>query len=185
MPATHCCARISRAPATLKSPRRSRMASESSFIHYRKRPIRQRRGSSTRSTCCSTAPSLTTCGSSRRWTASCKESLGTRRDKVMIEQLKTIGIEKGKPFNPDAKTQKILSDAVREAHAWMDLKYEATSQRRSMIADRMGLARRSRRARRLQDEFRRSQRLPGGRPRRRHIRWRYLAPSIWGRGSSI
>ena len=46
------------------------------------------------------------------------------RDRVMIDQLKTIGIEKGKPFNPDAKTQKILSDAAREAHDWMDLKYQ-------------------------------------------------------------
>ncbi len=46
------------------------------------------------------------------------------RDKVMIDQLKTIGIEKGRPFNPDANTQKILSDAAREAHAWLDLKYE-------------------------------------------------------------
>ena len=27
------------------------------------------------------------------------------RDKAMIDQLKSIGIEKGKPFNPDAKTQ--------------------------------------------------------------------------------
>ena len=42
----------------------------------------------------------------------------------MIDQLKTIGIEKGKPFNPDANTQKILNDAAREAHAWLDLKYE-------------------------------------------------------------
>ena len=41
----------------------------------------------------------------------------------MIDQLKTIGIEKDKPFNPDAETQKILSDAAREAHDWMDLKY--------------------------------------------------------------
>ena len=30
------------------------------------------------------------------------------RDKVMIDQLKTIGIEKGKPFNPDARTKEIL-----------------------------------------------------------------------------
>ena len=37
------------------------------------------------------------------------------RDKVMLDQLKTIGIEKGKPFNPDANTQRILSDAVRSA----------------------------------------------------------------------
>lgn len=47
------------------------------------------------------------------------------RDKVMIDQLKSIGIEKGKPFNPDAKTQKILNDAAREAHAWLDMQYEA------------------------------------------------------------
>ena len=38
------------------------------------------------------------------------------RDRVMIYQLTMIGIEKGKPFNPDAGTQKILSDAAREAH---------------------------------------------------------------------
>ena len=31
------------------------------------------------------------------------------RDKVMIDLLKSIGIEKGKPFNPDAKTQEILN----------------------------------------------------------------------------
>ncbi|HZF14687.1 MAG TPA: DUF1254 domain-containing protein [Steroidobacteraceae bacterium] len=46
------------------------------------------------------------------------------RDKAMIDPLKTIGIEKGKPFNPDADTQKILNDAVREAHALLDLQYE-------------------------------------------------------------
>jgi hypothetical protein len=45
------------------------------------------------------------------------------RDRAMIDQLKTIGIEKGKPFNPDAGTQKILNDAAREAHAWLELKY--------------------------------------------------------------
>ena len=46
------------------------------------------------------------------------------RDKVMIDQLKTIGIEKGKPFNPDPKTKSILNDAAREAHDWIDLKYQ-------------------------------------------------------------
>ena len=46
------------------------------------------------------------------------------RDKVMIDTLKAIGIEKGKPFNPDEKTKEILADAAREAHAWLDLKYE-------------------------------------------------------------
>src|SRR6187397_799687 len=38
------------------------------------------------------------------------------RDKVMIDILKTIGIEKVKPFKPDAKTKSILEDAAREAH---------------------------------------------------------------------
>jgi hypothetical protein len=47
------------------------------------------------------------------------------RDKAMIEQLKSIGIEKGKPFNPDASTQKMLESAVREAHAVLDAKYES------------------------------------------------------------
>jgi hypothetical protein len=46
------------------------------------------------------------------------------RDKVMIQSLKTIGIEKGKPFNPDAKTTAILDNAAREAHAYIDAQYE-------------------------------------------------------------
>ena len=46
------------------------------------------------------------------------------RDKAMIDQLKSIGIEKGKPFNPDAKTQGVLNDAAREAHAWIVARYE-------------------------------------------------------------
>ena len=46
------------------------------------------------------------------------------RDKAMIDQLKSIGIEKGKPFSPDEATQRVLNAAVGEAHAWLDLKYE-------------------------------------------------------------
>ena len=46
------------------------------------------------------------------------------RDKAMIDVLKTIGIEKGKPFKPDAKTRSILDSAVREAHEVIALKYE-------------------------------------------------------------
>ena len=48
------------------------------------------------------------------------------RDKAMIDQLKSIGIEKGKPFAPDAKMKDVLSDAVREAHAWLVARYEAS-----------------------------------------------------------
>jgi hypothetical protein len=46
------------------------------------------------------------------------------RDKVMIDQLKSLGIEKGKPFSPDTKMQAALKDAVSEAHAWLADKYE-------------------------------------------------------------
>jgi hypothetical protein len=47
------------------------------------------------------------------------------RDKAMIDQLKSIGIEKGKPFNPDPKTQAVLNEAAREAHAWLVARYDA------------------------------------------------------------
>ena len=46
------------------------------------------------------------------------------RDKVMINSLETIGIEKGKPFNPDEKTEEIMNDAAHEAHARLDYRYE-------------------------------------------------------------
>jgi hypothetical protein len=47
------------------------------------------------------------------------------RDKAMIDPLKTIGIEKGKAFSPDTKMRAILDDAAKEAHAWLEKKYEA------------------------------------------------------------
>jgi hypothetical protein len=47
------------------------------------------------------------------------------RDSAMIEQLKSIGIEKGKPFKPDDTTQKILGSAAREARVVIDARYEA------------------------------------------------------------
>jgi hypothetical protein len=48
------------------------------------------------------------------------------RDKAMIDQLKSIGIEKGKVFNPDAATREVLNDAAREGHAWLVAQYEAS-----------------------------------------------------------
>jgi hypothetical protein len=48
------------------------------------------------------------------------------RDKAMIDQLKSIGIEKSKPFRPDPKTQDILNEVAREAHAWLVARYEAS-----------------------------------------------------------
>jgi hypothetical protein len=47
------------------------------------------------------------------------------RDRAMIDQLRSIGIEKGKPFAPDAATKQALADGIAEAHAWMAAKYDA------------------------------------------------------------
>jgi hypothetical protein len=47
------------------------------------------------------------------------------RDKVMIDVLRSIGIEKGKPFRPDETTRRILNAATDEARAWLDRTYEA------------------------------------------------------------
>lgn len=46
------------------------------------------------------------------------------RDKAMIDQLKSLGIEKGKPFKPDANTTEALEAAATEAHQYFDLRYE-------------------------------------------------------------
>lgn len=46
------------------------------------------------------------------------------RDMAMIDQLATIGIEKGKPFQPDERTKEILTAAILVAHEWLDKKYE-------------------------------------------------------------
>jgi len=41
----------------------------------------------------------------------------------MIDMLKSIGIEKGKPFSPDAQTRETLNAAAREAHALLESRY--------------------------------------------------------------
>ena len=46
------------------------------------------------------------------------------RDKAMIDPLKTVGIERGKPFEPNAKTKGILTDAIQEARAWFEARYD-------------------------------------------------------------
>jgi hypothetical protein len=48
------------------------------------------------------------------------------RDKVMIDLLKSIGIEKGRAFNPDTKTQDALKEAAREAHDWFEARYDTS-----------------------------------------------------------
>ena len=46
------------------------------------------------------------------------------RDRAMIDQLRSIGIEKGKPFSPDANTTQLLKESIAEAHAWLAAKYD-------------------------------------------------------------
>jgi hypothetical protein len=47
------------------------------------------------------------------------------RDRAMIDQLTSLGIEKGKPFNPDAKTTELLNAAALEAKTWLEQRYDA------------------------------------------------------------
>ncbi|KAF2515896.1 DUF1254 domain-containing protein [Flavobacterium zhairuonense] len=47
------------------------------------------------------------------------------RDLVMVDFLKSIGIEKGKPFEADARKKEILEAAIKDAHAYLDKGYEA------------------------------------------------------------
>jgi hypothetical protein len=47
------------------------------------------------------------------------------RDRAMIDPLRSIGIEKGKPFDPDAKTRAALDAGAREAKALLEAKYDA------------------------------------------------------------
>lgn len=47
------------------------------------------------------------------------------RDKVMIDHLKTIGIEKGKPFSPDPRTTEILNVSAKRALDYINEMYDA------------------------------------------------------------
>ena len=47
------------------------------------------------------------------------------RDRAMIDQLKSLGIEKGKPFSPDTPTDDLLDAAALEAQVWLEAKYDA------------------------------------------------------------
>jgi hypothetical protein len=43
----------------------------------------------------------------------------------MIDQLRSLGIEKGKPFQPDDATRALLASAAQDAHAWFEARYDA------------------------------------------------------------
>ncbi|WP_232006189.1 DUF1214 domain-containing protein [Mycobacterium sp. 852013-50091_SCH5140682] len=46
-----------------------------------------------------------------------------QRDRVMISILKSIGIEKGTPFSPDAELTTVLNSAAAAAHDWLEASY--------------------------------------------------------------
>jgi hypothetical protein len=48
-----------------------------------------------------------------------------QRDRAMIDPLKSLGIEKGRPFKPDDATKAALTTAVRDAGAWLEAKYDS------------------------------------------------------------
>ncbi|GFG51903.1 hypothetical protein CQY20_07350 [Mycolicibacterium agri] len=48
------------------------------------------------------------------------------RDKAMIDRLKTIGIEKGRPFVTTDKTRRILTLAAHEVRAWLSNRLETS-----------------------------------------------------------
>ncbi len=47
------------------------------------------------------------------------------RDRAMIDQLRTLGIEKGKAFAPNEATKRALAAGILDAHAWLEAKYDA------------------------------------------------------------
>jgi hypothetical protein len=47
------------------------------------------------------------------------------RDRAMIDPLKSLGIEKGKPFNPNDASKTLLTSAVREGGEALEKKYDA------------------------------------------------------------
>jgi hypothetical protein len=47
-----------------------------------------------------------------------------QRDRAMIDVLRTLGIEKGKAFNPDARQRKLLNQGARRAHVILDQAFE-------------------------------------------------------------
>jgi hypothetical protein len=48
-----------------------------------------------------------------------------RRDRAMIDQLKTIGIEKGKRFSPDAEMKAIFDEAAQQAKVLLESRFDA------------------------------------------------------------
>ncbi|WCT13092.1 DUF1254 domain-containing protein [Mucilaginibacter jinjuensis] len=54
-----------------------------------------------------------------------QDDIWLTKDQAMIDPLKYIGIEKGKPFNPDARTKEILTYAIRDAKIWFKQRFDS------------------------------------------------------------
>ena len=48
-----------------------------------------------------------------------------QRDRALIDQLKSLGIEKGKPFAPSETTKALLTSGAKEAGTWLAQRYDA------------------------------------------------------------
>lgn len=47
------------------------------------------------------------------------------RDRAMIDPLRSLGIEKGKPYQPSEQTKAIMNAAAQDARAWLYARYDA------------------------------------------------------------
>ena len=47
------------------------------------------------------------------------------RDRMMIDSLRSLGIEKGKPFNPSDAMKALMTSAAKEGGVWLETKYDA------------------------------------------------------------
>jgi Uncharacterized conserved protein len=110
--ATASCAPTPRVAALPMWRRPRPMASRSRSIRCRPRRSRRRPSSSTSLTSSTTIRFRTTCASSSSLHRMIQIEPWLDRDRAMIDLLKSIGIEKGKPFTPDECTKAILTDAA-------------------------------------------------------------------------
>ena len=116
-----CCARTIAAPTMPKSPTRSHTGNAFGYIRSRRRPIRRRPHSSMRSTTLFDA----TIPYDARFFDALNSIVQTEpwlvRDRAMIDKLKSIGIEKGKPSPPTTRRDgSSSSPRTRRTHGWMN-----------------------------------------------------------------
>ena len=143
------------------------MASRSRSIRCRPRRSRRRPSSSTSLTSSSTIRFRTTCASSSSLHRMMQIEPWLDRDRAMIDLLKSIGIEKGKPFTPDECTKAILTDAASDAHALPRCALRGSLRAAIRCQRTLGVAGVERAGCGSADELCRSQLVSDGRPRTR------------------